>query len=547
MFWGFWKRALQEYEPAHFDELGSKPPVSAYAGYKRYSLFSPAEWLLELGTLLLSLALFVVLVVILWFVHDKPLSEWQFRISLNTVVSIMTTGCSAAMMHGVSEFIGLHKLLHFKQKPRKLADFERFDGASRGPWGSTRFIFGVKWNLATVGALITIGRLAFAPLAQQVVQYPERMINTIDAGATFGYTYGYNRKLVHAAELFDISMLQDTKMQSAILQGIYDIDVTPLFTCPDACVWDESYISLGFKTSCNNVTAITLHTEACTDESCSMITPGGLNLTAHSFHLEDGGSQSIFLLTSAIPQHFNASELVRYAVYRATANGITDNSYPCNINITECIVGVTAYEYSQVHANGSEFKFDSIKEISLQDVHWYIDNSSLVYYTNQSATPGLPGFNFSDWDFRALQSYFASNTISSEWVVGDYNKEVSGGISAALVGDVDLEQRFQKMAASMTDYIRSGPNKQIAKGMRVTRVTFVSIKWLWLIGPAIIELATLIFACTTIFRNRKSRGVPLWKSSALAVLACHYEGGPGIKAGLIRNMQKDVNEIENTA
>jgi hypothetical protein len=29
---------------------------------------------------------------------------------------------------------------------------------------------GVKWNLATVGAVVTICRLSFAPLAQQVIE-----------------------------------------------------------------------------------------------------------------------------------------------------------------------------------------------------------------------------------------------------------------------------------------------------------------------------------------------------------------------------------------
>jgi hypothetical protein len=132
------------------------------------------------------------------YVDDKPLSAWTDYISLNAAISILTTACSAALMHGVSEFISQLEWLHFKNGPNKLEEFAMFDEASRGPWGSFKFLLKGIWSLATIGALVTICRLGFAPLAQQVVKIEQRFVTTPDVNSTFGYTHTYDRGIGRA-------------------------------------------------------------------------------------------------------------------------------------------------------------------------------------------------------------------------------------------------------------------------------------------------------------------------------------------------------------
>ncbi|KAF4156963.1 hypothetical protein CNMCM6936_005807 [Aspergillus lentulus] len=105
---------------------------------------------------------------------NKPLSAWGARVSLSATISLLTTSYTAALMHGVSQFIGQLKWIHFKTGSRKLSDFGTFDEASRGGiWGSIMLLTTVKLNLATIGAFITIMRLTFAPFAQQVVLFEQ--------------------------------------------------------------------------------------------------------------------------------------------------------------------------------------------------------------------------------------------------------------------------------------------------------------------------------------------------------------------------------------
>jgi hypothetical protein len=77
---------------------------------------------------------------------------------------------------------------------------ERFDEASRGPLGAILLIFKVPWNLATLGAFITILRLGFSPLSQAVVSLEPRMVDVPSNDATFGYAHAYDRNMTMGAQ-----------------------------------------------------------------------------------------------------------------------------------------------------------------------------------------------------------------------------------------------------------------------------------------------------------------------------------------------------------
>lgn len=192
------------YELAQVSEVSSRSQTAPATEYKRHPTYSPREWLLEMISSILALGLLIGIAIIFWYMNNMPLSAWRARISLNATISILTTACTTALMHGVSAFIGQSKWLHFKNGPRKLADFGKIDGASRGVGGSILLLTTVKWNLATIGAFITILRLAFSPFAQQVVLIEQRDIISSAGTATFGYAHNYSRDILNDLANSDI-------------------------------------------------------------------------------------------------------------------------------------------------------------------------------------------------------------------------------------------------------------------------------------------------------------------------------------------------------
>ncbi|KAL3595631.1 hypothetical protein FPOAC2_09981 [Fusarium poae] len=489
----------------------------------------------------------------------KQYSEWTFSISLNAVTAILSTCCSAAMMHNVSAFIGQQKWIHLKKSPRTVYDIETFDEASRGPYGSILLLLRIPCNIGTLGALITILRLGFSPFSQAAVNLEPRMVDIFNNSSNFGYAHAYDRPVFQPGPNYD--MPPDAMMQSAILQGLYDLKSMPIFNCDGACKWTDTYISLGFKSTCENVTISTLRTRKCIRSSyepvicecrpevCNYTTPGNVVLTTRSstmdattFRINATRTESDGIIgPDGIARSFGG--IARIAVYKS---GYGDTDFNATgINITECTIGFTAYEYKGARANGSTFSFGDVNEIDIQGVDWALKSNGPAHTTfmsNKSTILNLPSFNISNNDFQALQEFFETTTFQSEFVSGNYRNK-RPGLSAALGGGIDVESAFDNMARSMTDYIRSGPNSKRAVGVGIESRIFVCIDWPWLIGPVILELVALIFAVCTIVATARKHEVPLWKSSALVLLSIQYDKN----AGTIHGEFQGVKELEKMA
>lgn len=96
------------------------------------------------------------------------------NITLNAYIAILSRVASASLMLPVSEAIGQLKWSWFQGRSKKMWDFELFDNASRGPWGSFMLLVRTKGTtLAALGAAITIFVMAMDPFFQQVVRYPQ--------------------------------------------------------------------------------------------------------------------------------------------------------------------------------------------------------------------------------------------------------------------------------------------------------------------------------------------------------------------------------------
>ncbi|KAL6909151.1 hypothetical protein GGI43DRAFT_169424 [Trichoderma evansii] len=544
--------------------------TSITSDYKRNAVYSPSEWLLETLSSIAALGLVIAIAAIFWFMDNKPLSAWDGLFSLNATISILTTAYTIALMQGVSTFIGQAKWLYFKTEPRRLADFETFDKASRDVWGSVLLLTTVKWNLATFGAVIMILRLSFSPFAQQVVLVEQRdVVSPASNNATFGYAYNYSRTAALTAGVnFQGNWPQDAGMQSAIFQGLFGIDTTEPFKCPGACRWPGSYMSLGFKAECKNVTQQTLDTEHCVQgtyngtlyhgpaysqatEQCNMTTPGGVMLGTryqqNEFATEyymNATSLLYFPAPAQTDPTLNFSELTRFGIYRST----TDSNYTRHndINVTECSLYLTAYQYTDAKANGSDFSITR-REIDLGPGNpWLAVPSKPDAEYDQVATANnitwnnisVPVFEVDFPNLEVLENFFTSPSIINEFVSGSFiNPNI--GVSAALTGDVDLGDRFDGMATGMTNYLRYSIDSQLALGEVLQSEPFVSIRWWYYAVPVVIEALAILFTILSIISNRRSGNIPLWKSSTLAILACQHNE----QLEVLQTTGKGIDEI----
>ncbi|KAL4976258.1 hypothetical protein BDW66DRAFT_166670 [Aspergillus desertorum] len=528
--------------------------------YKRHPIYSPSEWLLETLSSLLAMGLLIAIACIFTYMDGKRLSDWDARVSLSATISILTTAYTTALMHGVSTFIGQLKWRHFKDGPQRLSNIATFDEASRGVWGSIQLLTTVKWNLATIGAAITILRLAFSAFSQQVILIEQREVFTPSDTATFGYAHNYTRNINGDLANTGISGIpQDPGMQSAIVRGLYGIVTPATFSCPGACNWTGPYASLGFKSACQNVTEEALRSAACESDEfsgqCNMTAPNGVGVS-YRYHYTELAT-SYYMNASSLLGRLGLSEkpdtfpeITRFAIYRSSP---TADFASLDINVTQCSLYLTAYEYADAKANGTEFSFGQTREVNFGlggSNPWTYEGSIALLgrlRTNETTAENnftIPALEISEPDLLALGNFFESSTIVTEWVKGFW-ENTNLGLAAALQGDVDIPARFEYMAASMTDYLRNGPNMLIGTGDTVQSVPFVAIRWGYFVVPIVTEAPAALFAVLTVVSNRRSKRVPLWKSSMLAVLACQVDERAGLLKGDAGG--RDINELQQAA
>ncbi len=337
-------------------------------------------------------------------------------------------------------------------------------------------------------------------------------------------------------------------MQGAILRGVYNLESPSLFNCSSTCKWDGPYYSVGFQSSCSNVTVATSATKSCTngtDIQCTMQTPGGVTFNTLWVPTE---VQTVSIVntstTSPIPDFDTTkpnftmpSNITQFAVFRApSAAGLypTQNFDPnqgiIGEEIVECTIKVAGFKYSDIEAVGSTLNRSTVEVIPLDNAtytgyHTYV---SLVF---PGGTNG--DFIMAPGDVLGVYNFFASPQFTGELQDGDATTKAVGTAGAFLHGNIsDL---VTTMAASMSDHVRSGTNQELGLGSAQETVLFVSVQWEWLSLPIVAEIATAVLLIATMVSSRRTTRVGLWKSSNVALLVHDALGSEGMLKADIQN------------
>jgi hypothetical protein len=135
-------------------------------------------WKFEVLSMVCSVGALLAIIAVLFAYDGKSMTRWNAWLRPNTVVSALSTLAKSSMLMVVGQGLGQLKWQHFERRPRRLLDFDVFENASRGPWGSLRLLYHINWNAVagSTGATITILALTMDPFAQQVVSFDSRQV-----------------------------------------------------------------------------------------------------------------------------------------------------------------------------------------------------------------------------------------------------------------------------------------------------------------------------------------------------------------------------------
>ena len=121
------------------------PSKQAHSTSKsRYEKAFTDWWLWEVLAVLLSLGTFSALVTILIVCDGRSVARLPQRLSLNAIISILSTISQTSLMFSITATLSQFKWLLFLGRTRQLKDLQIYDDASRGPLGCSVLLMSEK-------------------------------------------------------------------------------------------------------------------------------------------------------------------------------------------------------------------------------------------------------------------------------------------------------------------------------------------------------------------------------------------------------------------
>ncbi|KAJ8125076.1 hypothetical protein O1611_g8564 [Lasiodiplodia mahajangana] len=539
-------------------------------------------WWWEIGAVIICIASTAGLVALLKSIDNTPLRQWNLPIQPNSVVASLTTVNKVALLVPAASCISQLKWRHFASAPRKLADLQLFDMASRGPWGSLVFLVKVSSPfkaLVTVGfSLLTILALGLDASAQQLLRFPAQEMEVNDGSVAMGAATGYISKSINPDLQIQALNTKVIPLQFAILSSLRGSTLNSYFTCPEKavrCNWD-SLVTLGVCSSWNtapvasdgcvtaidyapgtlglnatyavcNYTVSNSHSE--NPELAAAMYPRQASLTFRVPSVDSISGNKVFE-SDFIPGPYGDSMTVFGEFWALKGPRSTNFSTLANFKPPEAkafyasfwwcsrsFQGITVEPSGIKYMATSSERLNFLYPMSNDYIMTFTANSTGLNYTLNAATA------------EALQEYFRSplmTTASDTTITFGFNYPLLS--IGELLYQEDLENVTNSIADALTNILRSRALDENANitditGRAVYDETYIRIQWLWLLLPlAETTLVTFLFILSVAITSKH----PLLKDSVLANLATTVRDGAQ-KASNLRvtqwTSQQELNSL----
>lgn len=552
-------------EPLH------SAPNNRPSAYNRLVLDT---WICESIAIVFSIGCVVAIAFTVGSFQGEPIPELPSGVTLNAVISLLSTAARAALIFVVSAAIGQLKWCWFLRSGRRLQDLQTMDEASRGPLGA--FWILVSWtggSLATLGAFITICTIAFGPFFQQLVDYPTRDVEqanlTAVASRNANYTTNDFRKLSGV-------------MTAGLVFGSERLDRGP--SCPTAwCSWD-SYKSVGWCSKCKRIDGhlndskcivkTLVHRGRWDQPFCGLVMHSNNQIDQYFMKLKNWTdirlplANRLNVIREIIYPVFDFEDFVaadglviphpflkfRHAIVdrneQVFQNLTLSDQNPLRLGqfnecaltfcereyTTETIDGITSSNLTSTdYGNFSQIAFPEggtrtaysfapwcwYPKSAWGDITWTSFDGGLTYQDESQRAFCPPSYvDYMD----ALRGIVVMNHTTLWYFNQTYASDNATEFERYRVEDAgwsptNISLIFENIAAALTSYGLRTSNLT-ATGKALLPQPYVRVRWQWIALPAFLELASLVLLLSTIFYSRRI-GVPIWKSSLLAV--CYHD------------------------
>jgi hypothetical protein len=432
------------------------------------------------------------------------------------VVSALVVATKAALIYTTACCIGQLKWQHFQHSSheRSLYDLRTFDEASKGPLGALKLVLRLRHIslIALLGGIIIVAAVFVEVFGQQVLVHKSQDVVVENGTARFAST---QHLMAEAKWYLDYTMMSE--LQKLLLTAVFRGEATPGFECETAeCTWPDS-ATLGICSQCVDISDISKG--SCEGDSknldCLFNVPGFGELGGT---VQPGGPMPLINTTSmdgvydATPSFYNFTTLVVAESTNWTAR------------LTQCELSWCAWTYPNATSKGTTLDLGPPQQHPLKFTGaWDKTSTTSNLVDTQSvctATGDYPGNLNNTFTISQGKEYFLKYAVRLILKAGyqGANFYTQLTLATSSLDYTDTTAMSTNLAAFMTNALRTQDGGQTA-GTAWDSVTFIQVRWVWLVLPAVLVVATGGLLGMTVVQSRRYDTV-LWKTSLLAFLFC---------------------------
>ncbi|OJZ83718.1 hypothetical protein ASPFODRAFT_35189 [Aspergillus luchuensis CBS 106.47] len=567
------------------DTASHSPTLGEPSNYKDEKLDGPeivsarryaSSWFCwELTGIIVSAGLLAAIIIILKVYDHQPQPKW-WHISLNSVISFLSTLSRASLMFSVGELIGQLKWVWFAQQEQPLSHLQSFDSASRGALGSLTLIWALRvQHFAGVGALAMVLALGFDPFSQLLIHTYDKLVVDPSGTALIGNATVYDTigQLEYDKET-SVAYV-DPVLKANVYNSLFNTDPTrpwaiPQYSCSSTnCTWD-AIASLEMRSLCSNITsALITNCSTFSNESvyaeksnCNVTLPKGrlsASYTPGDFSFTTFSMNSILGYDAVV--YTNATFIaIQYIAPRANLELLDDKRWSNSTQweATECSLEpiVRSFRPKIFHNHYSD-KTQAI---------WIQHNMTTTYNVHQSA-----GFNFTpeSWgpdlgvhqnpqsfilsgDARKSIFYFLTAIFSGQatrsatelffdpldasWYAASDTLQALAVANISGCSEILSERlscAMDNVAAAMSKtfrdaaYVADPASAAMTTGSAKVSEVYIVVYWAYLALPVLVWTLGAILVLGTLWKTRRAR-VPVWKNDTLPLLFLYRNQDEGM-------------------
>ncbi|KAF7714310.1 Uncharacterized protein PECH_000438 [Penicillium ucsense] len=477
----------------------AEPDESTTSLQRPTQQFWGVVWILEILACLVSIALLAAIIGFLSHYDGQSLPEWPYAITLNALVSVLSTAMKAAIAFITTQCLAQLKWLWFRQKNR-LSDLTLLDDASRGPVGAFKVLYSfLPRHLVTFGCVILVLAVATDPFVQQVISIQMRSVDTPSPSSI---------------RVCNNSLYGDYGLGAG--PGMNKVPLTSMGAVYSGIFKTENS---GNKSSlCANITHALQASGTGPDEVFNL--PNGLTLSPFSVIMNSTTHLDMLQIdTTDTALILNFTAIAGVGLSDPSATSAVECTLSFCIKTYEASVNDGIFKETLVNTDTRADKVsanNALSDYALTPATCYSDG---IRYDRPLDRPGQCTYQVSSMSTMALSNTLGPLLQGYGTLFANYRLQWTPDTLQPLYGTegnvTEIGSAFASIESSLSVNARSQVCKSTVQGTTKTISAYVQVRWVWLILPGALVVFSLLFLVTTIVRTRNQH---VWKSSPLVLL-----------------------------